>query len=156
MQSGSERHRVNTKLAVYTETPSTLERIFLSMMERQISYAAWTEGENSTLLEEDFERANWARPRHVNLPLGNSSDRQDQTLQSIGARDAALGGLNLLLVATILGKADPMKAYFTHLKLLGILGPLRRPQLGPETTVLTNWDVVTQSTRVNIFYTKFL
>ena len=125
-------------------------------MELHSFHTPWTEGEYSTLLEEDFERANWARPRHVNLPLGNSSDRQDQTLQSIGARDAALGGLNLLLVATILGKADPMKAYFTHLKLLGILGPLRRPQLGPETTVLTNVDVVTQSERVNIFCRKLL
>ena len=64
----------------------------------------WTEGEYSTLLEEDFERANWARPRKVKLPWENNSERQDQALQSIGARDDALGGLILsLLVATILG-----------------------------------------------------
>ena len=78
--------------------------------------APWTEGEYSTFLEEDFERANWARPRQVKLPWDDSHERQDQTPQSIGARDAALGGLILsLLVATILGKVDPMKAYFSHI-----------------------------------------
>ena len=73
----------------------------------------WRKGEYSTLLEEDFERANWARLRQVNLPWENSPDRQDQIPQSIGARDAALGGLILsFIVASILGKVDPNEIIF--------------------------------------------
>ena len=75
--------------------------------------APWTEGEYSTFLEEDFERANWARPRQVKLPFDDSHERQDQTPQSIGARDAALGGLILsFIVASILGKVDPNEIIF--------------------------------------------
>ena len=75
--------------------------------------APWTEGEYSTFLEENFVRANWARPRQVKLPWDDSHERQDQTPQSIGARDAALGGLILsFIVATILGKVDPNEIIF--------------------------------------------
>ena len=82
-----------------------MREFYLLVMELRSFPKPWTEGEYSTLLEEDFERANWARPRKVKLPWENNSERQDQTLQSIiGARDDALGGLILsLLVATILG-----------------------------------------------------
>ena len=73
-------------------------------MELRSLHTPWTEGEYSTLLEEDFGRAYRAKPRQGKLPWENSPERQDQTIQSNGATDPAFGGLILsLLVATILG-----------------------------------------------------
>ena len=102
--SGVVRLHVHKKLAFDTERPTPQREIYLLVMELHSFHTPWTEGEDSTLLGEDFERANWVRSRQVNLPWENSSERQDQDLEFIGARDAALGGLILsLLVATILG-----------------------------------------------------
>ena len=76
----------------------------------------WTEGEYSTLLEEDFERANWARPSGGVKPWESSLERQGQDqAPQLSGREALVGLLLSFLVATVLGQVDAIKTCLHHI-----------------------------------------
>ena len=88
---------------------------YLLMMALHSFHIPWTESQNSTLLEEDVKRANWARPRKVKRWEKSLLERQQEQEDQLSAREAALGGIVLsLLVATILGQVDAIKTCLTN------------------------------------------
>ena len=87
----------------------------LSMMAVHSFDTPWTESQNSILLEEEIERANWARPSEEK-PWESSLERQGQDqAPQLSGREALVGLLLSFLVATVLGQVDAIKSCLHHI-----------------------------------------
>ena len=125
------------------------------------AHSSWLEGRNPAFLEEEIKKASWARSRKLKQ-WHHSLERQgqveeDQASIELSARDAAALMLGTIISLAILGE---MNMFLNHSKpsifipLLGIVGPLLRPRLGPQASGLTNLDIITQFKRVCISLRK--